>query len=326
MLAMSKISDLLAGRLTDQLAYECLLKLSNEKPSAALINEFITNILQTNNYPLLELFAEQTDVIDCCGTGGSGIAHYNTSTSVAFVLAAGGLRVAKFGNRAASGTSGSFDFLECLGIPTISAQEDLLNILERTSLVFLFAPQFYPSLAKLAPIRKAVGKRTILNLIGPLLNPLHPSFRIIGVPTSIAQQAIADYLFLHTTSKKALVVHSDSGLDELDPSSNNSILAVGRLGISKSNLNTTLNDEKQNNHPLTPQEIVRLFKEMISDFFSSPNYFRSLVTLNAGAGFFAAGKTRSIEEGQELATKLLSSGEVLSKYEQCRSMYAQQSR
>ncbi len=305
-----------------------MLNLSKEQPTAALIDELVTKIFEVGNCSLLDQLVDTEDIVDCCGTGGSGIAHYNTSTSVSFVLAAGGLRVAKFGNRAASGSSGSFDFLECLGIPATLPSNQLLETLRKTNLVFLFAPQFYPSLAKLAPIRKALGRPTVLNLIGPLLNPFRPSFRVLGAATNDAQQALAGYLFSYTDSKKALVVHADSGLDELDPASSNTIITINKLAmnkpaISESILNFGLDKEIQDSKLLTPKENARLFRQIITDFSSSPHYFRALVTLNAAAGFFVTGKTASIEEGQELASELLSSGKVLAKYEQCRSTYAQ---
>ncbi len=333
MLTTSKLTDLLSGKLSDQAAYEYLLEMSKDKPSAMALNELINSILEVNNSALstaLDLFARQSDVIDCCGTGGSGIPHYNISTSVSFVLAAGGLKVTKFGNRAATGASGSFDFLECLGFPVISPSNNLLDILQKTNLCFLFAPHFYPGLAKLASIRKSLGKPTLFNLVGPLLNPFRPDFRILGTPTSDAQMAIAEYLFSYKACKKALVVRADSGLDELDPASGNEILTIDKLSISRSRLNLTFDNEnsKENSAAqlMTPQENGRLFIEMINGSLSPSNYFRTSVTLNAGAGFFVANKSSSIEEGQKLASDLLSSGAVLAKYEQCRSIYAKYAR
>ena len=340
MLATSKLTDLLYGKLSDQIAFEYLLALSNQKPTAALINELINNIQSLNRYSVFEsqykLDIKNANLIDCCGTGGSGMPHYNTSTAVSFVLAAGGLKVAKFGNRSASGISGSFDFLEYLGLPIISSKDNLLDILHITNLCFLFAPQFYPGLARLAPLRKALGKPTIFNLIGPLLNPLRPTFRILGTPKSDAQKAIADYLFSYKACKKALVVRSESGLDELDPTTNNIILHVDEKGIRENQLTPTILASTPLETPsstiiaptalaITPQENAHLFNELITDFISSPPYFRHLVTLNAGAGFFIADAAASIEEGQELASNLLASGAVLNKYEQCRSIYAKYS-
>jgi anthranilate phosphoribosyltransferase len=344
MLATAKLIDLVSGKLSDQLAYEYLLEMSNEEPNAAALNDLIISIREANKENSIlsstnEFLAQsdiekdikniQKDIIDCCGTGGSGMPHYNTSTSVSFVLAAGGLKVAKFGNRAASGVSGSFDFLEYLGFPVILSSEaiddilDILDILQTTNLCFLFAPHFYPSLARLSSIRKSLGKPTLFNLVGPLLNPLRPSFRIIGTPKTDAQKAIADYLFLYKACTKALVVRADSGLDELDPTARNEILSIDRQSINSSYLDLSIKADSRLNGPLlTAKENAIIFNKMIRGTLSCTDYYVNSVTLNAGAGFFIAGKSSSIEEGQKLANNLLSSGTVLAKYEQCRNMYA----
>jgi len=327
MLAVSQIKDLFAGKLSDQLAHQSLLDLNKQKPSPALINELVSNILEMSDRsiiePLIQSFANVGELIDCCGTGGSGISHYNTSTTIAFVLAAGGLKTAKFGNRSASGISGSFDFLELLGVPVSLPPSRLPAILEKTNLVFLFAPQFYPALGRLTPIRKAITGPTIFNLIGPLLNPLNPPLRILGAATKDSQQAIADYLRSHADNASSFVVRADSGMDELDPAANNTILAVNKSSITESILPASQDKQFTNCFSSTAAENAHLFKEMINDFSSAPLYLRSLVTLNAGAAFLLSGKVTNIEAGQKLAANLLQSGQVLAKYEQCRSFYAQ---
>src|SRR5262249_50858772 len=125
--------------------------------------------------------------IDCCGTGGSGSGKFNTSTAVAFVLAAAGLKVIKFGNRSASGSSGSVDFLMKCGFPTSIKSDAVETIFERTNVLFLNARDVYPAVGSLAEIRKKIGKPSILNYIGPLLNPARPSFRILGVSHPLMQ-------------------------------------------------------------------------------------------------------------------------------------------
>lgn len=323
MLATAKLIDLVSGKLSDDMAYKYLLEMSKNKPSAAAINELVNAVLEVNNNTIIESFSGQKDIIDCCGTGGSGVRHYNTSTAVSFVLAAGGLKVAKGGNRASSGSSGSFDFLECLGFPLLSSSEDLLKIFQRTNLCFIFAPNFYPSLAKLAPIRKSLGQPTSFNLIGPLLNPFRPSFQILGVTNNDAQKAIADYLFSYKVCTKALVVRAESGLDELDPASRNEILSVDSQSINNSHLNLNMEKENISAELLTAKENAQIFNKMINNSLPSSNYFLTSVILNAGAGFFIAGKSASIEEGQKFANDLFLSGAVLAKYEQCRSVYGQ---
>ncbi len=137
---------------------------------------------------------------------------------------------------------------------------------------------------------------------------------------------IADYLFSYKGSKKALIVRADSGLDELDPSCSNEILSVDSSSINSSSLSLSMDTDNPGTPLLTAEENAQIFKEMISGCLPWTNYFVNSVSLNAGAGFFVAGKSASIEEGARLANDLISSGAVLAKYEQCRSIYAKYTR
>src|SRR6202034_2101995 len=125
---------------------ECLIELSAEKPSADLINDLINTINEINDQakPPVPSLGNNSDFIDCCSTGASGLPHYNTSTTVAFILASGGVKVTKFGNRSSKNNSGSFNFLEALGIPDSLPVSQLTAIFDQTNIAFLFAPQFYP--------------------------------------------------------------------------------------------------------------------------------------------------------------------------------------
>ena len=190
-------------------------------------------------------FVVGAKLIDCCGTGGSGLSHFNTSTTVAFILAAAGLHVAKFGNRAASSQSGSFDLLHALGVGEPLSMPALADLLQEVNLAFLFAPQFYPQLAPLAPLRKELGRKTIFNYIGPLLNPTDPPYRLLGVPNSQAQALVAAHLASRAGTRQAFVVSADSGLDEIDVQGPSTILKV-RRNDSNSN-NSDKNNSNKNN-------------------------------------------------------------------------------
>jgi len=327
MLALSQIKDLFAGKLPDDVAKEYLLELNQQKLNSNLIHEIVSNIKDVTDCSgwkqWRDSLTENNSLIDCCGTGGSGLPHFNTSTSVAFVLAAGGLKVVKFGNRSSGGGSGSFDFLELLGIPLSLPIKNLETVLEKENLVFLFAPQFYPSLAKLAPIRKSIGGQTIFNVIGPLLNPLNPGLRILGVSKKESQLAIADYLASLTSNKSSFVVHADSGVDEIDPTSNNSVLVVNGSSITETIVAAEEIRKNTDCFSFTAADNARQFKEMVDDFSSAPAYLQSLITLNAAAGFLVAGKVKDMDAGQAFARELFQSGHVRAKFKQCRSLYAQ---
>ncbi len=121
------------------------------------------------------------EVVDVCGTGGDGKGSFNISTTVAFVLAGSGCRVAKHGNYAVSSTCGSSNVLEELGVPLLASRDALLRSLERAGVCFLHAPLFHPALKRAAPVRRELGFRTVFNMLGPLVSPASPTFQMAGV-------------------------------------------------------------------------------------------------------------------------------------------------
>ncbi len=153
------------------------------------------------------------DLVDTCGTGGDGANTFNISTAVAFVSAALGVKIAKHGNRSASGKVGSADVLENLGLPLNVSSEKVVGALKNLGITFIFAPFWHPSLVNLAPLRKSLGVRTIFNLLGPLVNPLRPRSQVLGV----AKANLLDPISLALKGmglKRAVVVHGAGGLDE----------------------------------------------------------------------------------------------------------------
>ena len=174
------------------------------------------------------------DLVDTCGTGGDGANTFNISTAVAFVSAALGVKIAKHGNRSASGKVGSADVLENLGLPLNVSAEKVIEALNNFGITFLFAPSWHPSLVNLAPLRKKLGVRTIFNLLGPLVNPMRPNSQVLGVakadlldPISIALNGMG--------LKRAVVVHGAGGLDEASLAGSNHFRFLDR-GIIKSEI------------------------------------------------------------------------------------------
>ena len=152
-------------------------------------------------------------LVDTCGTGGDGASTFNISTAVAFVTAAAGVKVAKHGNRSASGKTGSADVLEALGINLKASPAKAQEALEAVGITFLFAPDWHPTLKAIAPLRKTLKVRTIFNLLGPLLNPLRPTGQVIGVNHPTLVPTFANVL-LRLGTKRAVVLHGYEGLDE----------------------------------------------------------------------------------------------------------------
>lgn len=325
-IAALPLEDLIHLRMPEDEARQWLLRLTPEQVTSSLLKQLIQTVQQT----ALAMPDLSGPLMDCCGTGGSGISHFNTSTTVSFVLASGGVRVVKFGNRAMSSQSGSFDFLESLGFPPEINPEHLPQLLERSNLAFLYAPQCYPCLAPFNQLRKALGVRTIFNFIGPLLNPVKPSHRILGVSHIGMQNLLAQYLTESSPeTQKAWVVHSpfentatqpSSGLDEIACEGRTRILEVESSKfretlIARPSLGIQLNPIAHQ-----PEENVGIFRQLISGDDQHSTYYQ-MVCLNAGAGLHVAGQAASLEDGIALAKELLGSHKVQKTFEACRRAY-----
>src|SRR5688572_19042585 len=156
----------------------------------------------------------QGDLLDTCGTGGSGLATHNTSTMVAFVLAEAGVRVAKHGNRASTGVCGSMDVLEELGVPIDLGADVVRRSIEECGVGFMFAPRFHPALKHVGPVRKELGVRSSFNFLGPLANPAGTRFQLLGVCDRHRAPLMIEAL-LRLGSERAMIVCGEDGLDEI---------------------------------------------------------------------------------------------------------------
>ena len=159
-------------------------------------------------------------LVDTCGTGGDGKGTFNVSTAAAFAAAAAGLRVAKHGNRAASGTCGSADVLEALGVKIDLGPAGVKRCIMDVGIGFMFAPTFHPAMRHAAPVRREIGIRTAFNILGPLTNPARAQRQLVGVADPDLGEKVARVLDL-MGSQGALVVHGDDGLDEVSLGSTN---------------------------------------------------------------------------------------------------------
>ncbi|HEX4861313.1 MAG TPA: anthranilate phosphoribosyltransferase, partial [Rhizomicrobium sp.] len=171
--------------------------------------------------------------IDLCGTGGDGHGTLNVSTAVSFVVAGCGVAVAKHGNRSASSRAGAADVLEILGVPIDLSPEDAQAALDETGLCFLFAPLYHPAMKHVAQVRRALGRRTIFNLLGPLCNPAQVKRQLLGVYASEWLEPLAEVLRA-LGSEKACVVHGADGLDELSTTGVSFVATLERDRIATS--------------------------------------------------------------------------------------------
>lgn len=253
-------------------------------------------------------------LIDCCGTGGDGANTFNISTAVAIIIASGGVKVAKHGNRAVSSKSGSLDVLQALGIKTNYSKEESEKIIDEKGMAFLLAPSYNGGMKNVGKERGELGTRTIFNMLGPLLNPAPLTGQLMGVYDESLIDAVGNVL-LELGLERALVVHGNDGLDELtttttsivceikDGTIKKYILDPTKYGIPKSNSEDILGGEAQENA-----------KIIIDILNGKKGPKRDIVILNAAAGLFAGKIVDSIEDGIKLANELIDSGKALAKY------------
>ena len=166
-------------------------------------------------------------LIDTVGTGGDGQNTFNISTATAFVAAAAGLKVAKHGNRAASGTCGSADVLEALGVRIELSPEGVARCIEEAGVGFMFAPVFHPAMRHAGPVRREIGIRTVFNILGPLTNPAGAQTQLLGVAFPELGETMAEVLGI-LGSHRAMIVHGHGGLDELSLSGDSDCMGGSR--------------------------------------------------------------------------------------------------
>lgn len=247
-------------------------------------------------------------VVDTCGTGGDGGQTFNISTAAAFVAAAGGVRVAKHGNRAVSSKSGSADVLTALGARIDLDTAEAMACLEQSNLCFLFAPNYHPAMKYAAETRKQLGFRTIFNILGPLTNPAFPTQQVLGVYRPELVEKVAQAL-CRLGSEHVLVVHGDGGIDEFSVTGSTAVAEVKDGQVTTYSVSP--NDVGLENHPLDEVaggDAVKnadLIRQALSGI---PGANRDIVAFNAGAVLYVAGKAETLERGVRLAQELMSNG------------------
>ena len=237
-------------------------------------------------------------MVDTCGTGGDGANTFNISTAVAFVAASCGVKIAKHGNKSASGKVGSADVLLNLGINLNSPLEKVISAIGEIGITFLFAPVWHKSLIKLAPLRKALGIRTIFNQLGPLVNPLRPNAQVLGVASEDLLEPMATAL-CNMGMNRAIVVHGSGGLDEASLQGDNKIIFVEKGKLTNSILNIS-----DFNHSNIPNR-----KLVVSDNESNEQLLKSVlngsgqlahnhvVALNTALVLWVAGVEDNLQQG-----------------------------
>ena len=254
---------------------------------------------------------------DIVGTGGDGAKTFNISTAAAFTAAGAGVRIAKHGNRAVSSSCGAADVLEYAGLDLKKTPDELARSVETKGFAFLFARAHHPAMAKVAPLRKALGIRTIFNLAGPLANPARAQHMVVGVYGAELIRPFAEVL-LELGIRRALVVHSDDGLDEIS-----SLAGTHAVLLKEGEIRDIAIDpadhlkEEERRGSLTGGDTAqnaRILYGILKDEDHSAK--RGAVLLNAGALCLASGAASDLREGIALARRSLDSGAALAKLEE----------
>jgi len=256
----------------------------------------------------LKVEINQNSLVDTCGTGGSGGAKlFNISTAAAFVAAAGGAYVAKHGNRAMTSKSGSADVLEAAGVSLALTPEQVAQCVEQTGVGFMFAQAHHSAMRHAAGVRRELGVRTMMNVLGPMTNPAGAKQQVIGVFAPQWQKRMAQVL-QQLGSKHALIVHSE-GLDEFSLSAATEVVE--------------LKDGKISQYRITPEDVGLSSRSMAGLTSASPDdslqHIRTalsdadsaaaqIVALNAGAALYVAQRSDSLQAGVSLALSCIDQG------------------
>ncbi len=255
--------------------------------------------------------------VDTCGTGGDSHNTYNISTTVSFILAAGGVPVVKHGNRAVSSKSGSADVLEALGINLGLNPSQVGKCVDEIGIGFLFAPTFHGAMKHAIGVRRALGFRTVFNMLGPLTNPAEAKGQILGVFNKDLTEVFASVL-KNLGTERALVVHGFDGMDEISISDKTQIseLKDGEIktytiepedfGISKASIKEIKGGDAKEN--------AEILKGLLKGEILGAK--RDILLLNAGASLYVGKKAQSIKEGIELAKEIIDNGKAYKKLEE----------
>ena len=257
------------------------------------------------------------EVLEIVGTGGDNSNSFNISTASAIVIAAGGVAVAKHGNRAASSKCGAADVLEELGININISPEKSCEILSKINICFLFAQNYHIAMKYVAPVRKELGIRTVFNILGPLSNPAGANIELMGVYDESLIEPLAKVM-QNLGVKRGMVVYGTDKIDEISMSSETKVCEI----LDKENLKSYTISPKDFGYDFCDKKeleggSVKENAEIIRNIFNLKDNGakRKAVCMNAGAGFYIAKKVKNIKEGVQMAENLIDEKKAFEKLE-----------
>lgn len=311
--AYAVMSEIMSGETTPTQNAAFLAALSTKSARAETTDEIAGCAAAMRDHAVkvesdLELF-------EIVGTGGDRAHSFNISTTSALVAAAGGVKVAKHGNRAASSQCGTADCLEALGVNIQQSPERCIELLNEAGMCFFFAQKYHTSMKYVGPIRKELGFRTVFNILGPLTNPGSPRLQLLGVYDEYLVEPLAQVL-INLGVKRGMVVYGQDKLDEISMSAPTTVcefqngwfrsytIAPEDFGFERCTKEDLVGG--------TPEENARITRAILS---GEKGHKRNAVLMNAGAALYLGGKAESMKEGVRLAAELIDSGKALETLE-----------
>ncbi len=315
------IAALVEGRdLTSNGAAQAMSEIMEGDTTPAQIGAFLTALRVKGETPdeivgMARAMRERSlrvevegQVVDTCGTGGDSSGSFNISTTVGLVLAGAGLKVAKHGNRAASGTTGSADVLEELGVKIDLGPEGVKRCIEETGFGFMFAQTFHPAMRFVAGPRREIGIRTVFNFLGPLTNPAGAGAYLMGVGDPGLAPKVPQVLN-GLGAKHALIVHGQDGLDEVSLAAPTDVWELKEGEVSS--YTVTPDDfglDSVDNDSLRVSGVAESAATLREVLAGSPGPARSVVLANAASALIAADRASTLREGVELAANAIDTG------------------
>ena len=325
-LSVTEVQSAVAGLVDETLAAETkadfLIALAQKGETPDEIAAFAAALREKSvPAPIEPGWRDTREILDVVGTGGDHLSTFNISTTVAILCAAAGVAVAKHGNRAVTSSVGSADVIEALGIRLDLSPTEAARSLREHNFAFFFAPNFHPAFKHIGPARRLCatrGRRTIFNILGPLLNPARPTAMLVGVPRPELCEPMARAL-QSLGVRRGLVVSGEAGerhLDEFSTLGRNHLaefyqprgLSASTLGLAEFPLQTATLADLRGGDKLVNAEIVR---RILRGEERGPK--RDAVLLNAAAALWVAGHAKSLAEGWERAANTIDSGSAGAK-------------
>lgn len=308
--AFSVINEIMSGNTTQTQNAAFLAALSTKSTKAETIPE-IAGCAAAMRAHSQKVDCGNLEVLDLVGTGGDGSNSFNISTTSAIVVASGGVKVAKHGNRAASSKSGTADCFEALGVNINQSPQKCVELLNKVGLCFIFAQNYHSSMKYVGTLRRELGFRTVFNILGPLTNPASPSMQVLGVYDEHLLTPLANVL-MSLGAKRGMVVYGKDKLDEISLSSETAIcefkdgwyksytIKPEDFGLKRCQKSDLLGGDAKENAQIT--------RSILS---GEEGHRKNVVLLNAGAALYVGGKATSLKDGIDLANELIKSKKAL---------------